>query len=477
MFEISFWLALYHIFLNLVLPFLAWILFLWIFFWNKFNWFLLYVFSWFSWIWVIFFSIFNFQFLHFWVWKLEYFFLLLLLLIWFFIRLKMKWENFKDYINSLKLSFSFWFVKEKFLKLSRVEKIFFSIWTTFLVFFVSLSRAHTLSFPNYFDDSFGNWNTPSQNIFYDWWFKLFWDKTEILWHGRLGYPIYVPIYKAVITDFVWYWNDIYSNIFQYLVFLFLILFTIFISFKQTKNIFYAIIPAVLITWLPLVYFHTLEGYLELTSATYTVITIYAIYRFLEEKDFDFLLLGTLFWFTLANIKNDWLTVYLPWIFFAFILVLFLKKEFGLIFKNLIKKENIYRILFLIFYTFVPFLFIRIYHWLWLNPATKDGELGISKIHTEILPVIKNIFINQDNYNLILLFVILLLFSINTKNKNNLFILLSGIFIFIILLLVFLLTANFQFVMDQTTVNRVFTMWFIILVSYFSIFFNYDWDKR
>jgi len=388
--------------------------------------------------------------------------------------LKMKWEKCKDYINSLKLSFSFWFVKENFLKLSRIEKIFFSIWTTFLVFFISLSRAHTLSFPNYFDDSFGNWNTPAQNIFYDWWFKLFWDKTEILWHGRLGYPIYVPIYKAVITDFVWYWNDIYSNIFQYLVFLFLILFTIFISFKHTKNIFYAIIPAVLITWLPLVYFHTLEWYLELTSASYAVLTIYSIYIYLKEKDFDFLILWILFWIILAHIKNDWIVVYLPWIVFAFFIIIFLKKEFLSLLKNLIKKSNIYRLGFLISFFFLPFLWIKAYYWIWFNQAAGETSwVWLEKMHTEIFPIIKSIFINQDNYNISLVFIILIIiwffFNKDIKNNENKFILLSILFIFIIIILVFLLTSNYRFVMDQTTVNRIFTTILIILFSFYSLF--------
>jgi hypothetical protein len=471
MFEISFLLAIYYIILNLILPFLAWIMFLWIFFWNKFKGFLLYLFSWFSWVWVIFFSIFNFQFFHFWVWKIEYFILLILLIIIFSARLKIKWEKIKDYIDSFKLKFSFSFFKKDFLKLTKIEKVFFSICTIFLVFFVSLSFAHTLSFPNYFDDSFGNWNTPAMNIFYDGGFKLFWDKTEILWHGRLGYPIYVPIYKAIITDFVWYWNDIYSNIFQYFIFLFLVFFTILISYKHTKNLFYAILPATLITWLPLVYFHTLEWYLELTSATYAVLTIYSFYKFLEKKDYDFIILWTLFWIILSHIKNDWIIVYLPWIICSFLIILLLKKEFVSLFKNLIKKENIYRFLFMIFFLFLPFLLIKAYYGIWFNQAAwEESAVWIEKIHTEIFPIIKHIFINQDNYNIVLVFVVLLfVWFFNNKNekKNNLFILLSFILTFIIIILVFLLTSNYRFVMDQTTVNRVFTMIFVILFSFSS----------
>ena len=39
------------------------------------------------------------------------------------------------------------------------------------------------------------------------------------------------------------------------------------------------------------------------------------------------------------------------------------------------------------------------------------------------------------------------------------------FILVIILLVFLLTSNYRFVMDQTTVNRIFSMIFIIIFSF------------
>lgn len=474
MLEVSFLLAVYLLLLNLFLPLIAWILFLWLFFWNKFNWFLLYLFSWFSWIGVIFFSIFDMQFIHYWVWKIEYFTIIIILLILFLVRLKVKKESLREYIKSFKINFSFDFIFTNFKKLQKVEKIYFSISAIFIVLFMTLSFSHNLTFPTYFDDSFWNWNMPAMNMFYDWWFKIFWDKTEILWRWRLGYPIFVPIYKTVITDFVWYWNDIYANIFQNFIFIFLILFTVTISYKHTKNIFYSILPATLIIGLPLVYFHTFEWYLELTSATYWVLTVYAFYKFFQNKDFDYLLLGTLFWIILASVKNDWIIVYFPWIFFAFLTIVFLKKDFIHTIKNIIKKQYIYRFMFLILFFFSPFLFIKAYYGIWFNQAAwEESAVWIEKMHFEIFPMIKHILFNQDNYNISLIFIFMIFlwfYKSKEKSYENKFILLSFIFTLIIILLVFLLTSNYRFVMDQTTVNRIFSMIFIIIFSFYSFIF-------
>ena len=472
MFELSFLVATYSILLNLILPFLAWILFLWLFFWNKFQGFLLYIFSWFSWIWVIFFSIFTLQFVHFWVWKIEYIGLILFLTFLFLLKVFIKKEKIKDYLCWLKIKLKLSFLKELFKSLNNIEKTFFIVWVLYLLLFISLSFAHNLSFPNYFDDSFWNWNTPAMNIFYDSWFKVFWDKNEILWHGRLGYPIFIPIYKAIITDFIWYWNDIYSNLFQYFCFLFLIFFVIHISYKETKNLLLSILPAVLIIWLPLVYFHTLEWYLELPSATYAVLTIYSMYKYLENSDIDFAVLWILFWIILASLKNDWIIVYLPWIIFAFLFILFQKKELKYFLKSIFDKYIISKILFLILFFFLPFLILKSYYWVWFNQAAwEESSVWFEKIHTEIFPMFKQIFINQDNYNISLIIIWILIYFFY-KNKNNYwlrFVLFAFLFVFIIITLVFLFTSNYRFVMDQTTVNRVFSMVIILLFSFSSYF--------
>jgi len=475
MLEISFLQALNHIFLNIFIPFFPWLLFLWIFFWNKFKWFFLYLISWFAWFWVVAFSLFNIQFFHFWIWKIEYFLILFSLVFWFFLRLKLKKEIFLDFLNSLKISFSLKFLKEKFLELTKIEKIFFSIWSVFLTLFIWISFAHNLTFPTYFDDSFNNWNKPSINIFYDWWVKLFWEEDEILWHWRFWYPVYLPILKAEIASFVWYWNDIYSNLFQYLTFLFSIFFSILISFKHSRNLFKSILPWIFIAWLPLVYFHAIDWYLEYSTAAYSILTIYFLFSFIKKDDFDFLILWVLFWTILASLKNDWMIVYLPWIIFWFLFILFLQKNFWSFCKKFFMKENFLKSLFLTLYSVVPFLFIRMLYWIWFNPATQEEVIWLSWPHLEIFNYYPYIFFNEDNFNIALVFIILLFFY--KKNIENKFVLLSSLIIFLILNAVFLFTENYKWVLDQTTVNRVFTVNLVILLAFFTIIFYGKQEKK
>lgn len=52
-----------------------------------------------------------------------------------------------------------------------------------------------------------------------------------------------------------------------------------------------------------------------------------------------------------------------------------------------------------------------------------------------------------------------------RDMRTLLLLLTPIIIFIIFVLVFLLTENYIFAMNQTTINRVFTMSFVILLAF------------
>lgn len=74
---------------------------------------------------------------------------------------------------------------------------------------------------------------------------------------------------------------------------------------------------------------------------------------------------------------------------------------------------------------------------------------------------------MDNYNIIIAILVLLFIYWFKKtkgkdNKTNLF-LYTWITVFIILIAVFLFTDNYKFVIDQTTVNRVFTTTFLLIL--------------
>ena len=471
MFESSFPLAIKAILINILVPLIPGILFLWIFFGTKLKGILLYILARAVGTGVVAFSLFNFQFIRFWIGMGEYFVIIGILLAIFIVLLYIKKLAVKEYLNTLKIHSKRSEIKESYTSINKIQKVFFRGWTILGLGMILLSLIRTTNLPTYADDSFFNWNGPTLNIYHDGGVKMFGDKTEILGRGRLGYPIYIPIYKAVISDFMWWFNDIYINLRQCLAFLALLLFVVKITRDKTKDIFYTILPVIGICWLPLVFFHAGEWYMELPSAVFSVLTIRAFYEFLEKKDYSYIALGVLLWSILWQIKNDGFVVYLPWILISFLIILLIRKNLSEFFTWFAKSiKNLWSSIFYVVWFLLPFLLIRMVNHIWLNPvATNEWWVGISKVvHREIFSQFPPIFMQMDNYNvaLILLFVLVMIYIKNIKHKsNNAMLLLSWWLIILIFVLAFLLTENYIFVMNQTTVNRVFTMCLLIPMSF------------
>lgn len=91
------------------------------------------------------------------------------------------------------------------------------------------------------------------------------------------------------------------------------------------------------------------------------------------------------------------------------------------------------------------------------------------IHREIFKYFKPIFLQEDNYGAALLLVLwslyLLVRAIKKKDLSAVFLLGIPVVLFILFTLVFLLTNNYQRVLNQTTVNRVYTMCFVVLFAF------------
>ncbi len=481
MFDTSFLLWFKTIVINILLPLIPGILFIRIFFGKKFQWMLLYLLSWFVGVGVVAFSLFNLQFIHFGIGVGEYFLVLWLLLVAFIAKLSVKKLSFKEYLLTLKVKNIITDIKHSFSQITKIEKIFTVIISVLGLGFLLVTLIHTSNFPTYADDSFGNWNGPAMNIYQDGGVKLFGDSTEILGRGRLGYPIFIPIYKATISTFTGGFNDIYINMWQRLVFFGMILFVFTITFDKTKNIFYSVLPVWLIVSMPLVFFHSVEWYMELPSAVYSILTIRAFWKFLEEKDYDYVALGLLLGFMLSHLKNEGLLWYFAGIGIAFIGILLVSKQFLPTVSIFIKKvQSLSLSIGYFVFFFLPFILVKWYHNLWFNQSVStDSGLWISStIHSEIFSVFKPIFFSADNYNVILIILALIWFfwySYRKREQKISFLMVAPIVIFVIFVLVFLLTENYTFAMNQTTINRVFTMAFVILLAFTWLFLYKKWE--
>ncbi len=481
MFETSALLLLKALLINIIVPLLPWLLLLRLLCNDKFQGVKLYILSWFLGIGLIANWMFDLQFIHFGIGIWEYLGLLAVLIIGIGIKIQQWKLSTQQITHSLKIPKVIW-LSSLYRSSSKVEKILTVAGAVFVWRFIVNSFVHTTQFPTYADDAFGNWHKPAINIYHDGWAKIFGEETEILGRGRLGYPIHIPIYKAVITDFMGWRNDIYINLFQRIGLVMIVVLSRVLTFEKTKNILTSLVPSILICWLPLVFWHSIEGYNDLPSVYYAIMTIRLLYSFLESNDMTDLVLWSFFLRFLSYIKNDWFVVYMPSIVISFWLILLFKSQLKQVWNQFINnKKIIWLLLGGIVFLLLPFWGIKQYYNLGFNQAQWDASgLGISQTtHREIFSQFKLLFFQENNYNLVLIaigFALLVAYQLylgsNKKqdNWNTLFLVACPLIMFIIFTLVFLVTENYKFVLDQTTVNRTYTCVFMILCFYFWILY-------
>jgi len=156
---------------------------------------------------------------------------------------------------------------------------------------------------------------------------------------------------------------------------------------------------------------------------------------------------------------------------ALFVILCLNKDLKSTIKWFFKdKWNLRKSVWYFIYFLVPFLVVRFINWLWFNQAgyERSGIWLTGEVHREIFPYFKKFFIEMDNYNLILIIlplIIILSFIRKWKNNNDKLFILAWLFIFLILMAVFLFTVDYRYFIDGSTVNRVFTMCFLIVLSF------------
>ncbi len=475
MFDTSFGLSIGSFLSNIFVALVPWVLFMRLCFGTKRKGMMLYLLSRFIGVGIIANRMFDLQFVRFGIGLTEYWILLWVLVASLGIKIVITKISLSEYLTTLKVSFPFSQIKKSFLSLNTIEKIWTILISLFGMLFMLNSLVFTINFPTYADDSFNNRNKPIVNILHDGWVKLFGSTWEILARSRLGYPLHIPIYKVVISQFNGGYNDVYNNLFQYFTLLFGFIFIMIITREKTRNIFLTVLPVWLICSLPLIFIHSVEWYMELPSAIYSVLVIWALYQFLASKERDSLILGLFLAWILMYIKNDGFVVYMGGIILSLFIVLLLQNNIISVIKSVfISIRHLLIICFSVLFCFSPFLFIKFYHWLWFNQAAGETSGVALSIHREIFDVIPWLFSTMDNYGLVLIMLWFILYILvklyHQKKYNQMFFCMSWICIGILFLAVFLFTENYAFVMNQTTVNRVFTTTFLILFSFFSIMY-------
>ncbi len=467
------WDLLMSIIANILVPFVPGMLFLWLCFGHKFKGILFYLLSWFVGVGVVGQWLFDLQFVWFGVGILEYLMLIALLLVALLLKFRrIKWTHSKEYIKTLEINLPKTEIIHSYKNLWPVFKALTRVMALVSVLYLVNSFIFTVSAPTYGDDSFSNRNRPIVNILHDGGVALFGENKEILGRGTLGYPINIAIYKSVISEFTWGFNDYYTDLFQWFALLFCFLFIIKITRDRTKSVLFTLAPIAVLTMLPLVFIHSVESYHDLPVTIYAVIVAWSIYHFFTSREISYLTLSLLLTYIMSYIKLEWLIIYAWGLYLTAGAYLLLNKKL----RNDVwdaLKSNFSRLranilLFVLF--FIPFQIVRVSHGLWFNPSSIEGGEAVGKkVHREIFDNFRSLFLKQDNYGIALipLFLIVLIIHKLYKRKNFtlMYFFVASITIFVLFTLVFLLTNNYQWFLSQTTVNRVYTMCFFMLFAF------------
>lgn len=254
-------------------------------------------------------------------------------------------------------------------------------------------------------------------------------------------------------------------------------FLFFFVYEKSERIRDALIGPALIISLPLIFIHMTQGYMDLLSAIYTVLAVFAFYEWLQDTgNKRELFLGVVMLSILSYIKNDGFVVYMAGTIIALAAYFIAHRKDRLSTLHVFKKPQTWIMIgAIVLFFIVPFTFIKSYYNLGFNQAAgADTGLGLaSTIHWEIFPAIWKTIWSMNNFSLapVLLFVVMIGTIIYRKHikKEKTFLLFAPIVILGIFLAVFLFTENYKFVLDQTTSNRVFTMVLVIFFSSLPLF--------
>lgn len=479
MFQTSAGLCVGYLLVTLLLPWLAGILSIQLLTGTRFRGRLLHLLSWFAGVGVVGYGIFLLQFLRYGVDIISYIVLIAVLVIALLIRAHFSGWKCKHLLEARKIESPWGEFLHTRKKNSTPSKVITVILGLFVLTFIVTSFVFVTHFPSYGDDAFGNRHMPVINIVYDGGVKIFGEAGEILARGRLGYPIMIPTFQALIAKIMGGYNDIYINLFHWVGLMLFIGICKVVTYEKTKNLLLTSAAPVLIISLPLIFLHTTQGYMDLLSAIYTALAVMSLYAWLDDNGTSAdLLTGVLFLGILSYVKNDGFVVYMAGILIALVIYFLIFRRGASQKLRMLKKPVVWiPILIILLFFIAPFTFLKSYYHLGFNQAAgADAGLGLaSSIHWEIFPALRNTIWALNNFSVAWVVLVLLAAACIARRKHIdkplWFLLIAPAVIGLIFIAVFLFTENYQFVLNQTTSNRVFTMMFVIVFSYCGLLLN------
>lgn len=327
-----------------------------------------------------------------------------------------------------------------------------------ILFKVFFSFFNSVNVPSYFDDEKGNWNIKSKTIYNVGIIStVSTDEAYLGGGGHKGYPLNFTLYKVYVADFMGTWDESYTNLITFIIFNLVVLLVILSFPNRTLGI----IAGYLIYSIPLIVWHSGTAYYDLVYASFYLLSIMFFMRYVEKQDNIFLILIGILLYSAIFTKNEGMILVTPSIL--------LWLGYYLFRENALKK---------LLYVAIPMSFIiphMIFRWIYnlpFNPMEEGAKYGF---HSDSFQLFFTYFTQWGSYNIfwyVFLIVTIFFFRDLMKEKYRGIILSIGSLMFAIFA-VFSFTNNYQFLLDQTTINRTLL---VVMMSILYFYANLAHDR-
>lgn len=343
-------------------------------------------------------------------------------------------------------------VKQQFLVFPARLKIWSLLFVIWLLAKLIFGFMDITNVPTYQDDTFGNWNYRAK-VFYER-ESLVLDKQDkdYLWQGYKQYPLTPSLYKTYLMKFTGYRHEWLVNLPSFLFYISALSLVFFWLLRITKKLTWAWLWALLLSWIPLYYIHWTNPYFDVFQSVYFFAALAMLYGFLKNKlsvIFPILFVWIL-WYT----KSEWLIIFMISALVTYLLRYFIRNKWSL------SKESLRSFWLIIWWALLinlPFIIFKLTHGLWFGNGEANVTQTALSLHTEIFYPLYIALFKWWCYNLLFSSFVVALFYVLYKKRLNmsssLLFLLWFLISFAAIIFIYLTTFTFQYVVDQTGINR------------------------
>lgn len=326
--------------------------------------------------------------------------------------------------------------------------------------------------PTFFDDCVRVWNFKAKYLFFHPYMTFDPLAPDYLTGSFNFYPIIIPVIKYWYMSFVGYWQESFIDMLQIFAYIWLFL-GLFFQILRRSSVIFGLVGAYVLSTIPLLVYHAGSGYADILIALFLFLSVTSILNWKDTGLKDFLLLSAVFALLGFYTKSE--GIYL--ILVVNLLAIFLC-TWGASRRDKLVPLRDYVLIYVPFA--VPFF---LYKW-YFQLGIAAGGNNEAAFHLDILPYIWHVVFFEGNYGVffaIFLVTLILFYSFIRSSENLKRLGILALFLMTYINLWFVFTGAYQFLVNQTVVNRAYLMIiplliFIYISIHISLFQSYNLKK-